>query len=37
MFQLRKINRMEREMCQYLEWELIVDPATLTVLFIFIW
>ncbi|KAG1802201.1 uncharacterized protein HD556DRAFT_1217878, partial [Suillus plorans] len=21
MFQLREINQMEREMCQYLEWE----------------
>jgi len=29
MFQLRGINQMEREMCQYLEWELNVDPATL--------
>ncbi|KAL4079276.1 hypothetical protein J3A83DRAFT_4086288 [Scleroderma citrinum] len=29
MFQLREINQMEREMCQYLEWELNVDPATL--------
>ncbi|KIM53379.1 hypothetical protein SCLCIDRAFT_31929 [Scleroderma citrinum Foug A] len=25
---LREINQMEREMCQYLEWELNVDPAT---------
>ncbi|KAG1716490.1 hypothetical protein ID866_694 [Astraeus odoratus] len=29
MFQLREINQMEREMCQYLEWELNVDPLTL--------
>ncbi|KIO13908.1 hypothetical protein M404DRAFT_449953 [Pisolithus tinctorius Marx 270] len=29
MFQLREINQMEREMCQYLEWELNVDPSTL--------
>ncbi|KAH7904011.1 hypothetical protein BJ138DRAFT_1019739, partial [Hygrophoropsis aurantiaca] len=29
MFQLREINQMEREMCQYLEWELNVEPATL--------
>ncbi|KAF9243147.1 hypothetical protein BU15DRAFT_86565 [Melanogaster broomeanus] len=29
MFQLREINQMEREMCQYLEWELNVDPVTL--------
>ncbi|KAI5981972.1 hypothetical protein EDD15DRAFT_2405847, partial [Pisolithus albus] len=30
MFQLREINQMEREMCQYLEWELNVDPSTLS-------
>ena len=29
MFQLREIDQMEREMCQYLEWELNVDPAML--------
>ncbi|EIW76961.1 hypothetical protein CONPUDRAFT_158102 [Coniophora puteana RWD-64-598 SS2] len=29
MFQLREINQMEREMCQYLDWELSVDPVTL--------
>ncbi|EGO00719.1 hypothetical protein SERLA73DRAFT_178625 [Serpula lacrymans var. lacrymans S7.3] len=29
MFQLREINQMEREMCQYLDWELNVDPVTL--------
>ncbi|KAH7927453.1 hypothetical protein BV22DRAFT_1007019 [Leucogyrophana mollusca] len=29
MFQLREINQMEREMCQYLEWELNVEPVTL--------
>jgi hypothetical protein len=29
MFQLREINQMERGMCQYLEWELNVDPVTL--------
>jgi len=29
MFQLREINQMEREMCQYLEWELNVDLVTL--------
>src|ERR1700710_2517580 len=27
--QLRKINQMEREMCQYPEYELNVDPVTL--------
>ncbi|KAI6097747.1 hypothetical protein EDD16DRAFT_1476527 [Pisolithus croceorrhizus] len=25
MFQLQEINQMEREMCQYLEWELKVE------------
>lgn len=30
MFTLREINQMEREMCQYLDWELTVDPATLS-------
>jgi len=30
MFTLREINQMEREICQYLEWELTVDPATLS-------
>jgi hypothetical protein len=29
MFQLREINQMDKEMCQYLEWELNVDPVTL--------
>ena len=29
MFQLREITQMEKEMCQYLEWGLNVDPATL--------
>jgi Cyclin, N-terminal domain len=29
MFQLREINQMEREMCQYLDWELNVEPSTL--------
>ena len=29
MFRLREINQMEREMRQYLEGELNVDPATL--------
>ncbi|KAF9231018.1 hypothetical protein BU15DRAFT_68693 [Melanogaster broomeanus] len=29
MFQLREINLMDREMCQYLEWEVNVAPATL--------
>ncbi|KAG2067992.1 hypothetical protein BDR04DRAFT_1158351 [Suillus decipiens] len=29
MFQLQEINQMEREMCQYLEWELNVDPVML--------
>ncbi|KAG0696433.1 hypothetical protein DFH29DRAFT_774308, partial [Suillus ampliporus] len=28
-FQLRETNQMEREMCQYLEWELNVNPVTL--------
>ncbi|KAH0835729.1 hypothetical protein J3R83DRAFT_9552 [Lanmaoa asiatica] len=28
-FQLSEINQMEREMCQYLEWELNIDPVTL--------
>ncbi|KZP03778.1 hypothetical protein FIBSPDRAFT_1014497 [Athelia psychrophila] len=26
MFQLREVNQMEREMCQYLDWELNVEP-----------
>lgn len=30
MFSLREINQMEREMCGYLEWELTVDNAILT-------
>ena len=29
MLQLREINQMEREMCQYLDWELSVEPGTL--------
>ncbi|KAF8070746.1 hypothetical protein FPV67DRAFT_1041364 [Lyophyllum atratum] len=29
MFSLREINQMEREMCNYLEWELSVDNAIL--------
>ena len=29
MFQLREINQMEHEMCQYLDWELNVEPLTL--------
>ena len=29
MFQLREINQMEREMFQYLDWELNVKPSTL--------
>ncbi|KAG6920192.1 hypothetical protein DXG01_004961 [Tephrocybe rancida] len=29
MFNLREINQMEREMCNYLEWELSVDNAIL--------
>jgi hypothetical protein len=29
MFQLCKISQMEREVCQYLEWVLNVDPVTL--------
>ena len=29
MFQLREINQMEHEMCQYLNWELNVEPGTL--------
>jgi hypothetical protein len=29
MFQLREINQMEWEMCQYLDWELNVEPSTL--------
>ncbi|KAG2363385.1 hypothetical protein BDR07DRAFT_1450747 [Suillus spraguei] len=28
MFQLQEINQMEHKMCQYLEWELNVDPVT---------
>jgi len=32
MFQLlREVNRMEREMCQHLDWELNVEPQTLSV------
>jgi hypothetical protein len=30
MFSLREINQMEREMCSYLEWELIVDNPILS-------
>ncbi|KAF5380354.1 hypothetical protein D9615_004697 [Tricholomella constricta] len=30
MFSLREINQMEREMCNYLEWELSVDNSILT-------
>jgi len=30
LFSLREINQMEREMCNYLEWELSVDNAVLT-------
>jgi hypothetical protein len=26
MFQLREVNQMEREMYQYLDWELNVEP-----------
>ena len=43
MFQLREINQMEREMCQYLEQGLQVNPAVLKqftgtfLLFFFIW
>jgi hypothetical protein len=29
MFQLQEVNQMEREMCQYLDWELNVKPSTL--------
>ena len=29
MFQLHKINQMEHEMCQYLDWELNVESSTL--------
>ncbi|KZP08319.1 hypothetical protein FIBSPDRAFT_922697 [Athelia psychrophila] len=29
MFQLREVNQMKREMCQYLDWELNVEPQTL--------
>jgi hypothetical protein len=29
-FQLRKINQMEREIWQYLEWELNADPSFVT-------
>jgi hypothetical protein len=28
MFQLREVNQMEREMCQYLDWELSVSPIS---------
>jgi hypothetical protein len=30
MFTLREINQMEREMCQYLDWQLTVDHLTLS-------
>lgn len=30
MFNLREINQMEREMCTYLDWELVVDNAILS-------
>jgi hypothetical protein len=29
MFQLREINQMECEMCQYLDWELNIELLTL--------
>lgn len=29
MFELQEINHMEREMCQYLDWNLNVEPGTL--------
>ncbi|KAG2159184.1 uncharacterized protein EDB93DRAFT_1062745, partial [Suillus bovinus] len=29
MFQLQEINQMEREMCEYLKWELNADLVTL--------
>jgi hypothetical protein len=29
MFQLREINQMECKVCQYLDWELNVEPSTL--------
>ncbi|KZP14353.1 hypothetical protein FIBSPDRAFT_980257 [Athelia psychrophila] len=29
MFQLREVNQMKREMCQYPDWELNVEPLTL--------
>ena len=29
MFQLREINQIDMGTCQYLEWELNVDPVTL--------
>jgi hypothetical protein len=29
MFQLWEINQMEQELCQYLDWELNVEPSTL--------
>jgi hypothetical protein len=29
MFSLREVNQMEREMCNYLEWELTVDEPIL--------
>ena len=29
MFQLREINQMEWDMCQYLDWELNFEPSTL--------
>lgn len=30
MFSLREVNQMEREMCGYLDWEIVVDNETLT-------
>jgi hypothetical protein len=30
MFSLREVNQMEREMCNYLDWELTVDDPILT-------
>jgi hypothetical protein len=29
MFQLHEVNQMEWEMCQYLDWELNVEPSKL--------
>ncbi|KZP02096.1 hypothetical protein FIBSPDRAFT_982935, partial [Athelia psychrophila] len=37
MFQLWEVNQMERGMCQYLDWELSVEPQTLAAFKEMVW